>query len=62
MWAEVKKAPNLVIAEMWKAFFEGEGIPSLILPETLGGGEDAPHRVFVPKDREHILSEVFKRL
>ncbi len=25
MWLEVKKAPNLMLAEMWKELFEAEG-------------------------------------
>ena len=31
MWVEVKQAKSLMVAEMWKEFFEGEGIPTRIL-------------------------------
>ncbi|GAG81249.1 unnamed protein product, partial [marine sediment metagenome] len=41
MWIEVKKANSLMMAEMWKELFEGEGIPTRILPAS---GE--------PRDRE----------
>ncbi|MBA7667215.1 hypothetical protein ES703_75300 [subsurface metagenome] len=36
MWVEVKKARSLALAEMWKELFEGEGIPTRLLP--LAGG------------------------
>jgi len=32
MWVEVKQARSLMLAEMWKELFEGEGIPTRILP------------------------------
>lgn len=32
MWIEVRKAPNLIIAEMWKLLLESEGVPTRILP------------------------------
>ena len=31
MWIEVKKANSLMLAEMWKELFEGEGIPTRLL-------------------------------
>ena len=34
MWVEVKKAQTLMTAEMWKEFFEGEGLPTRILPAS----------------------------
>ena len=34
MWVEVKKAHSLMMAEMWKELFEGEGIPTRLLPAT----------------------------
>ena len=33
MWVEYKKAPNLMIAEMWKDVLEGDGLPTNLLPE-----------------------------
>lgn len=64
MWVEVKKAPNLMIAEMWKDLFEGEGVPSRLMPET-GlpiGQELAVYRVLVPDDKKHIVEEVLRKL
>ena len=34
MWVEIKKAPNLIMAEMWQELFEGEGIPTRLMPES----------------------------
>ena len=64
MWTEVKRAKNLMIAEMWKELFEGEGIPTHILP---AGGEPmgqelATYRILVPKDKEHVIQEVLRKL
>ena len=64
MWVEIKKAPNLMMAEMWKEFFEGEGIPTRIMPES-GlpiGQEAATYRILVPQDKEHVTSEVLRKL
>ena len=64
MWIEVKKAPNLMMAEMWKELFEGEGIPTRILPAsgTPIGQELATYLILVPKDKEHIIEEVLRKL
>ena len=64
MWAEVKRAPNLMMAEMWKELFEGEGIPTRILPASGEpmGQELATYRILVPKDREHVIEEVLRKL
>jgi len=64
MWIEVKKANSLMLAEMWKELFEGEGIPTRILP-TSGmpiGQELATYSVLVPKDKEHVINEVLRKL
>jgi len=64
MWVEIKKVPTLMLAEMWKEFFEGEGIPTHILPES-GlpiGQETATYRVLVPKDRQHVIDEILRKL
>lgn len=64
MWVEVKKAPNLMLAEMWKELFEGEGIPVLLVPQ--GGGtpdrELASYRVMVPTDKGHVAEEVLRKI
>jgi len=68
MWVEIKKAPNLVMAEMWKEFFEGEGIPTRVMPES-GSETGLPigqlataYRILVPQDKEHVISEVLRKL
>jgi hypothetical protein len=64
MWVEVKKASNLMLAEMWKEYFEAEGVPTQILSE---GGE-APdrelttYRILVPDDKGHVIEEILKKL
>ena len=64
MWLEVKKAPNLMMAEMWKELFEGEGIPTRVLPAAGGvmGQESATYRVLVPEDKRHVIEEVLRKL
>ncbi len=64
MWVEVKKAPNLMLAEMWKDLFEGEGIPARLMPEN-GlpiGQELATYRVLVPDDKKHLIEEILRKL
>jgi hypothetical protein len=64
MWVEVKRAPSLMMAEMWKELFEGEGIPTRIMPISglPTGQELATYRVLVPKDKEHVIREVLRKL
>ena len=65
MWVQVKSASNLIIAEMWKEFFEGEGIPARILPDPEkkpGSGELASYRIFVSQERVHVVEEVLRKL
>jgi hypothetical protein len=64
VWVEVKTTPNLMLAEMWKDFFEGEGIPSRIMPVSglLIGQELADYRVLVPDDKKHVVEEVLRKL
>ena len=53
-----------MLAEMWKEFLEGEGIPTRILP-TAGkpmGQELASYRILVPEDKELVVSEVLRKL
>ena len=64
MWVEVKKAPSLMLAEMWQELFEGEGIPTRIMP-TSGmpiGQELAAYSILVPKDKEHVIKDVLRKL
>ena len=64
MWVEVKKTKSLMVAEMWKELFEGEGIPTHILPASGMpiGQESAEYSVLVPKDKEHVIKDVLRKL
>jgi hypothetical protein len=76
MWVEVKKAQTLAIAEMWKECFEGEGIPTRIMPVSglpaappelwqAGlpiGQELAAYSILVPRDKEHVIKDVLRKL
>ncbi|MBM4446553.1 MAG: hypothetical protein FJ023_04265 [Chloroflexi bacterium] len=64
MWVQVKSATNLIIAEMWKELFEGEGIPTRILPKTEkpGAGELPSYRILVSQERVHVVEEVLRKL
>lgn len=64
MWVEIKKAPNLMMAEMWKEFFEGEGVPTRIMPESgvPMGQEETAYRILVPEDKQHVTEEVLRKL
>ena len=64
MWVDYKKAPNLMIAEMWKEVLEGEGLPVRLLPESgiLDYAESVPFRVMVPRGREHVADEILRKL
>jgi hypothetical protein len=60
MWVDIKKENSLTSARKWKAIFEEEGIPTLILPPK--GEENGTYRVLVPADKEHVIQEVLKKL
>jgi hypothetical protein len=64
MWVEIRKTPNLMLAEMWKEFFEGEGIPTQILPVTgeAPTRELVAYRVLVPEDKKHLIDEILRTL
>jgi hypothetical protein len=62
MWTEIKVVPNLIIAEMWKDLFEGEGIPTRVLPERLGSGERARYRVLVPELKKHLIEDILRKI
>jgi len=64
MWVEVKKAKSLAIAEMWKECFEGEGIPTQIMPlQGLPIGQEfAEYSVLVPGDKEHVIKDILRKL
>ena len=64
MWVEIKREPNSKLAETWKELFEGEGIPTRILPVSgeAEGQEPAAYRVLVPEDKKHVIEEVLRKL
>ncbi len=64
MWAEVRTVPNLILAEMWKDLFEGEGVPSKILPTdgSLKFAESSQYKVYVPSDKAHIIDEIMRKI
>ena len=64
LWTEFKSTRHLSIAQMWKEYFEGEGIPSRILPDPIKAvkGKATTYRVLIPSDKEHIIEEVLKRI
>lgn len=64
MWVDYIKAPDLITAEMWKELFEGEGLPTKLLPvgDILDWGELVPFRIMVPRGREHVADEILRKL
>ena len=53
-----------MMAEMWKEFFEGEGIPTRIMPapgEPMGR-EFTPYSILVPRDKQHVTEEILRKL
>jgi len=53
-----------MMAEMWKEFFEGEGVPARILPEgdRLEMKEASAYRVLVSQEKVHVIEEVLRKL
>ena len=64
MWVDYRRAPNLMVAQMWKDVLEGDGLPTRILPEgdIETWGERVAFRVLVPKGREHVADEILRKL
>ena len=64
MWIEIKKAQSLAMAEMWKELFEGEGVPTRIMPvpgEPMDR-ELTDYSILVPKDKQHVTEEILRKL
>lgn len=53
-----------MVAEMWKDFFEGEGVPCRILPnpKSTGLGEFATYDVLIPKEKDHVVAEILRKM
>lgn len=49
---------------MWKEFFEGEGIPTRVLPEAgnTDSKELSAYRILVSQERVHVVKEVLRKL
>jgi hypothetical protein len=64
MWVKVKSAPNLMMAEMWKDFLEGEGIPARILPDPGKPGTETQsgYLVYVSQEKVHVVNEVLRKI
>lgn len=64
MWVQIKSAPNLMMAEMWKEFFEGEGVPTQILPDPdkPGIGGFPSYRILISQEKVHVIEEVLRKL
>ena len=65
MWTEIIKAPNLMVAELWKNAFDSEGITAMIAPDVpdwVGVSESQPRRIMVPVSRKHVAEEVLRKL
>lgn len=63
MWVQIKSASSLMIAEMWKEFFEAEGVPTRILPdpESDKAAESAKYRVLIPEEKDHVVEEILRK-
>ena len=64
MWIQVKSASNKMIADMWKDLFEGEGVPTKLLPDDgfLVMSEKASYKVLVPSDKTHVIEEILRKI
>lgn len=64
MWIQIRSAPNLMIAEMWKELFEGEGVPTRLLAEgeRPGKAEFATYHILIPKEKEHVVQEILRKV
>ncbi len=60
MWAEIKVARDIWIAESWRELFENQGIPCQIWPldSRSHGAVFAEYQVLVPNDRLHVADLV----
>jgi hypothetical protein len=53
-----------MLAEMWKEYFEGEGIPTQIIPVNgeAPTREMVAYRILVPEDKRHLIEEILRTL
>lgn len=65
MWTEITRAPNLMVAGLWKEFFDAEAVIALIAPvsgDWEGLSADQPRRIMIPVDKKHVAEEVLRKL
>lgn len=65
MWTELVKAPNLMVAELWKELFDGEGVTAFVAPDSpdwVGVSDRQPRRIMVPVNKKHVAEEVLRKL
>ncbi len=62
MWAQIRVARNLLVAETWRELLENQGIPSKIWPldGQSHGASLADYQVLVPNDRLRVAEMVVK--
>ena len=53
-----------MMAEMWKEFFEAEGIPTRLLPDPdrPGIGGSPSYNILVSQEKVHVIEEVLRKL
>jgi len=63
MWVQIKTTSSLIVADMWKEFFEGEGIPTRILIDSTSraAGESPEYRVLIPEEKDHVVEEILRK-
>ena len=62
MWAQIRVARNLLVAETWRELLENQGIPSKIWPLD-GRSHGVPRaecQVLVPNDRVRVADMVIR--
>jgi len=49
---------------MWKEYFEGEGIPTRIIPVTgeAPSRELVAYHILIPGDKKHLIEEILRTL
>ena len=53
-----------MVAQTWQDCFEGEGIPTRLMPVNglPEGRELDDYKVLVPQDKVHVIEEVLRKL
>jgi hypothetical protein len=64
MWVELKRVQGRIAAEMWKALYEGGGLPTRLMPERIELWDDefAEFKICVPRAREHVAEEIERKV